>query len=92
MDEKERDGEEDENNVEDDERICEIRGTASLIGLGGPCIGEFTCRIGTFTCDNGDGTLTCTRNSLKSQFLMMISPVRSDLSLSCPQFYHHLRT
>jgi len=27
-----------------------------------------------------------------SQFLMMISPISSDLSLSCAQLYHHLRT
>jgi len=28
----------------------------------------------------------------KSQFLMMISPISSDLSLSCAQLYHYLRT
>jgi len=28
----------------------------------------------------------------KSQFLMMISPITSDLSLSFAQLYHHLRT
>jgi len=28
----------------------------------------------------------------KSQFLMMISPFSCDLSLSCAQLYHHLRT
>ena len=28
----------------------------------------------------------------KSQFLMMISPISSDLSLSCAQLYHHLKT
>jgi hypothetical protein len=28
----------------------------------------------------------------KSQFLMMISPISSDLCLSCAQLYHHLRT
>jgi hypothetical protein len=36
-----------------------------------------------------DGKLTRTRNSLKSQFLMMISPISC---LSHPQLYHHLRT
>ena len=40
----------------------------------------------------GDGQLTCTQDSLKSQFLIMISPAPSHLSLSCPQFYHHLKT
>jgi len=92
VDEKERDGDEDENDVEDYEQICEIRGTACLIGLGRPRIGVITRRIGTRTCRIGDGKLTCTRHSLKSQFLMMISPVPSHLSLSCPQFYDHLRT
>ena len=29
--------------------------------------------------------------SSKSQFLMMIYPISSDLSLSCAQLYHHLR-
>jgi len=40
------------------------------------------------------GMVNCfrTRNSLKSQFLMMISRISSDLSLSCAQLYHHLRT
>jgi len=28
----------------------------------------------------------------KSQFLLMISLISSDLSLSCAQLYHHLRT
>jgi len=28
----------------------------------------------------------------KSQFLKMISPISSDLSHSCAQLYHHLRT
>jgi len=28
----------------------------------------------------------------KSQFLLMISPISSDLSLSCAQLYHILRT
>jgi len=27
-----------------------------------------------------------------SQFLMIISPISSDVSLSCAQLYHHLRT
>ena len=44
------------------------------------------------TCHIGDGRLTCTRNSPKSQCLMMISPISSHLSLACPQLYHQLRT
>jgi hypothetical protein len=57
-----------------------------------PRIGVITHRIWTRNCRIRDGQLTCTRNSLKSQFLMMISPISSDLSLSCAQLYHHLRT
>ena len=74
------------------ERISEVRGTTCLIGLGIPRIGVSMRRIGTRTCLIGDGELTRTRNSRKSQFLMMISPISSDLSLSCAQLYHHLRT
>ena len=62
-----------------------------LIGLGRPRIGDITRQIGTSTCRIGDGKLTLRRNSLKSQFLMMVSPYPL-MSLSCPQFYHHLRT
>jgi len=63
-----------------------------MIGFRSPRIGVITRRIGTRTCRIGDGQLTRTRNSLMSQFLMMISPISSDLSLSCAQLYHHLRT
>jgi dissimilatory sulfite reductase (desulfoviridin) alpha/beta subunit len=86
-----RNGDEVENDVEDYEQICEIRRIACLIGLGRPRIREITHRIGTRTCHIGDGRLTRTRNSIKSQFLMMISPVPAHLSLSCPHFDHHLR-
>ena len=92
MDEKKRDGDEVENNVEDSERICESRGMACLIGLGRPRIGVSTRWIRISTCDIRDGHLTCTLNSPKSQVRMMISPVHSYLSHSCPPFYHHLRT
>jgi len=74
------------------ERIWEIRGTTCLIWLGRPRIGVSSRWIWTHTCCIGDGQLTRTWNSLKSQFLMMISPISSDLSLSCAQLYHHLRT
>jgi len=72
-------------------RSWEIRGTTCLIWLGRPRIGVITRWIWTRTCCIGDGKFTLTRNSLKSQFLMIISPVPSHLSLSCAQFYH-LRT
>jgi len=74
------------------EQIWEIRGTTCLIGLGRPRIGVSSRRIGTGTCRIGDGQLTRTRNSRKSQFLMMISPISSNLCRSCAQLYHHLRT
>jgi len=74
------------------EWIWEIRGTTCLIGLGRPCIGVITRQIGTHTCCIVDGKLTSTQNSLKSHFLMMVSPISSHLSLSRPQLYQHLRT
>jgi len=85
-------GDEDENDVEDYERIWEIRGTTCLIGFRRPRIGVITRWIGTHTCSIEDGKSTGTRNSLKSQFLKMISPIPSHLSLSCPQLNCHLRT
>jgi hypothetical protein len=63
-----------------------------MIGLGGPRIGVITIRIGTHTWRIGDGKLTLTHDSLKSQFPIMISPMSSHLSLSRPLLYHHLKT
>jgi len=57
-------------------------GTTRLIGLRRPRIDVFTRRIGTCTCLVRNGKLTCTRYSLKSQFLMMISHPLSSLSFS----------
>jgi len=85
-------GNEDENDMEDYEQTWEIRGTTCLIWLGSSCIGVITHQIRTRTCRIRDGKLTSTWNFLKSQFFMMISPIPSHLSLSCPQFYYHLRT
>jgi len=62
------------------ERRWDIRGTTCLIGLGRPRIGVITRRIGTCTCRIGDGKLTRTQNSLKSQFLMMICPTSSTIT------------
>jgi len=76
----------------DYEAIWEIRGTSCLIGLGWPRISVIARWMSTRTCCIGDGKLTLTRNSHVSQFLMMISPIPCHLYLSCPQFYHHLRT
>jgi len=64
------------------EQIWEIRGMTCLIGLGRPRIDLITHRIGISTCRIGDGTSTHTRNSLKCQFLMMISNLLSSLSFS----------
>jgi len=57
-------------------------GTTCLIGLGRPCIGVITRRIGHRTYRIADGNSTCTRNSLNSQFLMRISPISSPLLFS----------
>jgi len=73
-------------------RLWEIRGASYLIRLGRPRIGVIARRIGSPTGCIGDRKFTCTWNSLKSQFLMMISPIFSHPSLSRPRFYHHLRT
>jgi hypothetical protein len=87
VDEKREMGDEDEeeNDVADYQRIWDTRGATCLIGFEKPHIGVITHWI-------GDGKLTRTLNSVKSLFLMMISPIPSHLSLSCPHFYHHLRT
>jgi len=66
-------------------RVWQIRGPTCHIGFGRPRIGGITRQIGTHTCHIGDGTLTRTQNSLKSQFLVMISPICSHVSLSRPQ-------
>jgi len=92
VDRKERDGWWRWEWYEGYKRTWETRGTTSLIGFKRPHIGVINCRIGIRTCRLRDGKLTHTQNSLKSQFLMMISPISSDLSLSCAQLYHHLGT
>jgi hypothetical protein len=81
VDKKERDGDEDENTVEDYERVCKIRGMAYLIGLGRSCSGVITRRIRTRSGHIGDGKLTYTQISLQSEYLIMISPVPAHFSL-----------
>jgi len=73
------------------EGIWQIWPISFLIGFKIPWISVLTWRIGRCTCHIGNGKLTCTQNSLKSQFLMLISPISSDLSVSSPQLSHHLR-
>jgi len=67
-------------------------GTTCLIGFRRPLITVLTCRIGSSSCHIENGQMTRTQNSSKPQFLMMISPIFSHVSLSGPQLYHHLRT
>ena len=74
------------------QQIWEIRCMTCLIGLRRPHIGVITCLIGIQTCRIRDGKLHRTRNSRKSQFLMMISSISALLSLSRPQLYHYLKT
>jgi len=74
-------GDEDGNIYGGYKRIREVRGTTCLIGFTRPGISVFTSRIGSSTCHIRNGQLTHTRNSLKSQFLMKISPISSPLSL-----------
>jgi len=83
---------EDVNNVEDYKGIWEIRGWTCLSGLGWAHFGVNGLRIGSRTCSFGDHKLIYTWNCLISQFLMMLSPIPSCLSLSCSILYHHLRT
>jgi len=66
------------------EQICEVRGSACLIEFRRPRIGVFAHQIGSSTCRIRNGKLARTQNSLMSQFLMMISPISSHLSLSLP--------
>jgi len=85
-------GDEDGNDIGGYEGMWEIRGTTCLIGFRIPQIGVLPRRIGSRTCRIGNGKLTRIRNSLRSQFLMMVSPISSHLSLSRSQLYHHLKT
>ena len=62
------------------ECLREIRGTTCLIGFRRPNVGVITCWIGSHTCYIRNGEFTCTQNSLKSQFLMIISHLLSSLS------------
>jgi len=66
VDENERDGDEDENDVEDYNWICEIRGKACLIEFRRPRIGVITRRIGTVSYHIGDGQFVGTNHLLKS--------------------------
>jgi len=60
------------------------------IGNTRPRISVITCRLKARPGGIEDGALTRTQNLLKSQCLMMISPIFSDLSLSCARLYHYL--
>ena len=66
------------------EQLWEVRSTTCSIVFGRSRIGNVTSRVGTRNCPIGDGQFTRTWNSLKSQFVKMISPISSRLSLSLP--------
>ena len=92
VNEKERDGNEDENNVRWYEQMGKIRGTAYMVGCRIPHIGVFTRRIWSRACCIRVSKLTSTSIPHKSQFLMVISLFSSDLYPSCVLLYHHRRT
>ena len=75
MDDKKRDGGWRWERCGGYEWMWEIWGMTCLIGLGRPCISVNIHQFGTRTCHIGDGKLTRTHNSLKSQFLRMICPI-----------------
>src|SRR5882757_4506189 len=75
------------NNVEDRSGYEKSGGTTCRVWLGTHHIGITTCQIGTCTCSIRGGQLTRTRNSLKSQFLRIISPITSHLTLSRSQIH-----
>jgi len=60
------------------------QGTTYLIGFKRHHISVITHRMRSSTCCIRNGILTRTQNSLKSQFLMMMSPISSHLSLTLP--------
>jgi len=66
------------------ERISVVMGWTCLLGFRRLCSSVSTRPMGSSACCIRKGKLTRTRNSLKSQFLMMISPISSHLSLSLP--------
>jgi len=72
------------------EQIWEMMGTTCLNCLKRPSISGITRRSRSHTRCSRGFKLTWTRNSIKSQSGMMISPISSDLSLSCAQLHHHL--
>jgi len=71
------------------ERIWDIRGMTCLIGLGRPCIGDGSRRIGTLTCHIGDGELTRTRNSLSPSFSWWFPLISHFLVLNSTITYEH---
>jgi hypothetical protein len=74
------------------EWIWDIKATTCVIGLWRPRMSQITRQIRAHTCHIGDGKLTCTQHSLKSQFLIIISPISFHLSIACPPLYHYLKT
>jgi hypothetical protein len=69
-----------------------MRVMTSQIGLRRPGIVVITRRKGGRTCRIEHGKFTRTRNSLKSQFVIMILPISCVLSHSHLQLYDHLKS
>jgi len=84
-------GDEDEKDVEDTSGYEKSAVRIAWLGWEDLILVAISRQIGTRTCCIVDGKLTRTQNSLKSQFLFMIFPISSHLSLSRPQLWHHLR-
>jgi len=74
------------------EWIWDASGTTRQIGSERPNISVLTHWIGTGHGHIWNGKLTRTPNSLKFQFLIMISPISCHVSLSRPRLYSHLST
>jgi len=83
-------GNDDENDVEDMSEYEKSGLRLAWLVWGTPRICGITHLIGTRTCRIGDGKMSCTRNSLMSQFIIKISPISSHISPSRLQLY--LRT
>jgi len=54
-------------------------------------VGDLTHPIGNYTCHIRNHQLICIQKSLLFQFVKMMSPFSSELSLSQPQLNQHLR-
>lgn len=72
--------------------IWETRGMTCHIGFRSPHVGVLALWIWSHICLIWIAKLTCPTTFLKLQFLMMISPIFSHLTISHPHRCYHLRT